>query len=86
MKTSDGKDLDFTGKKFGITMDGPLTVSIDPDTGSLLIEAPQLHMLGATFQVHLTPAAAQQLATGLKHFESVLGTPIEDLAKPDSVQ
>ena len=77
---------DFTGKAIDITMEPPVVIGVDPATGRLYLEAPQLQLFGATLRVHLSPPAARQLVLALKQAEQHLGTPIEDLAKPDSVQ
>ncbi|CAB3720457.1 hypothetical protein ACOTFH_21795 [Achromobacter xylosoxidans] len=86
MKDHNGNDIDFSDKDFGITLDAPLSVGIDPESGALRLSAPQLQMFGATFHVSLSPGASAQLASTLKQIESWLGKPIEDIAKPDSVQ
>ena len=79
----------FTGRVVPFYFDAPLTVAIDPGIGALYIES--IHPVagvpgGVKYRVHLTPAAARELALTLKQIESTLGTPIEDLTKPDSVQ
>lgn len=82
-------DFDFSGKVFPVYFDAPLTVHLDQETGSLWIQSTQLHpsvTSGITMRAVLSPAATRQLVQAVKTLESNLGTPIEDLAKPDSVQ
>lgn len=82
-------NFDYTGKVFPIYFDAPLTIHVDPDTGSMWIQSTQLHPAvtgGVTMRAVLSPGATRQLLQAVKTLESVLGTPIEDLTKPDSVQ
>ena len=83
------KELDFTDKYFPIPFDAPITVQLDQETGAIWIQNTQLHPSvkgGITMRAMFSPAAARELALALKRLESALGSPIEDLAKPDSVQ
>lgn len=72
-----------------ITFDSPMTVHLNQSTGALVLETLGMvagSQTGAKFQAHLTPSAVRELLVAVKSIESYLGMPIEDLAKPNSVQ
>lgn len=69
--------------------DQPLHVDLDPSTGELRIRSNRVSpgMPGDGFvQITLSSAAARTFFVALKTLEKSLGVPLEQLAKPGSVQ
>ncbi|WP_156429292.1 hypothetical protein [Burkholderia sp. TSV86] len=80
---------DRIGPIFPFYLDPPMTINVCKETGELWIQCSQMIPEvpnGMIVRVTLSPAAVRELANVLKNLESYLGMPIEDLAKPSSVQ
>ena len=82
-------ELDWTEKVFPQHIDLPITTSLSPDTGEVVVESVSMHpgvKGGIRHRFHFSPAAARELMAAIRHFETELGMQPEALAKPGSVQ